>query len=318
MAYLHFLGVNMANLPDAIVLMGPTASGKTDLAIKLCQHLPCDIISVDSALVYKGMDIGTAKPTEEELAQAPHRLINILDPLEVYSAADFCRDAFEQIKQIQSKGRIPLLVGGTMLYFKSLLEGISPLPAADEQVRSEIEAQAKKLGWQVLHDELLTVDPVSAERIHPNDPQRLMRALEVYRLSGQSLTDLSQVKGPCLTGNIARFAIAPKDRTVLHQRIERRFHTMIDSGFEQEVRRLYERGDLHLGLPSMRCVGYRQMWEYIDGKLDYDEMIFRGIVATRQLSKKQLTWLRAWDNLIHLDPLAKNNYINVMEHIELA
>lgn len=307
----------MLKLPDAIVLMGPTASGKTDLAIELCQHLPCDIISVDSALVYKGMNIGTAKPTAEELEKAPHRLINILDPLEAYSAADFCQDAFEQIESIQKAGRIPLLVGGTMLYFKSLLEGISPLPAADASIRAQIEQEAQEHGWLALHEQLKVVDPQSAERIHPNDPQRLMRALEVYRKVGKSLTELNMVKGRHLSGNVLKFAIAPKERETLWERIEQRFHRMIEQGFEQEVRALYERGDLHLALPSMRCVGYRQMWEYLDAKLSFDEMVFRGIVATRQLAKKQMTWLRGWENLNWLDSLEENNHINVMKHIEM-
>lgn len=308
----------MSNLPDAIFLMGPTASGKTDLAIKLCQVLPCEIISVDSALVYKGMDIGTAKPTAAELAQAPHRLIDLLDPAQAYSAADFCRDATRHIKEIQANGRIPLLVGGTMLYFKALLEGLSPLPKADQSIRSKLEKQAEIYGWQALHDELREIDPISAERIHPNDPQRLLRALEVFRISGKSMTELTETKGQGLTGNIYQFAIAPEDRKVLHHRIEQRFEQMLVAGFEDEVKALYARDDLHKDLPAIRCVGYRQMWEYLDGDLDYNEMVYRGVVATRQLSKRQMTWLRGWPDVIWLDSLASNNVKNVIDNIELS
>ena len=306
------------NTPDAIFLMGPTASGKTDLAIELCQRLPCDIISVDSALIYQGMDIGTAKPNAAELAIAPHRLIDILDPAQSYSAADFCRDAHAHIQEIQSKGRIPLLVGGTMLYFKALLEGLSPLPSSDAAVRAQLEAQAVEQGWEALHNELKEIDPVSAQRIHPNDPQRLLRALEVYKISGLSLTELSQTKSNGLAGRICQFAIAPKERSVLHKRIEQRFNAMLDAGFEAEVKALYERGDLHTNMPSVRCVGYRQMWEYFDGSLDYEEMIFRGVVATRQLARRQMTWLKGWENVHWLDPLEHKNAENMMRNMELA
>ncbi|MDY4280518.1 MAG: tRNA (adenosine(37)-N6)-dimethylallyltransferase MiaA [[Pasteurella] mairii] len=280
--------------PYAIFLMGPTASGKTDLAIQLRQYLPLEIISVDSALIYKGMDIGTAKPSAQELALAPHRLIDIKDPSESYSAAEFRRDALGEMQEISAQGKIPLLVGGTMLYFKALLEGLSPLPSADEKVRSEIEAKAAQFGWAALHQELAKIDPVSAQRINPNDSQRINRALEVFYLSGQTLTALSAQKSEALPYHIDQFAIAPQDRSVLHQRIEWRFHKMIAQGFQQEVEKLYSRGDLHPDLPSIRCVGYRQMWEYLRGDYDHEEMIFRGICATRQLAKRQITWLRGW------------------------
>lgn len=287
--------------PDAIFLMGPTASGKTALAIELRKHLPVEIISVDSALIYRGMDIGTAKPTAEELNQAPHRLIDILDPSLPYSAADFRRDALNVMAEITSQGKIPLLVGGTMLYFKALLEGLSPLPSADPVVRSDIEQIAQEQGGSEIHRRLAEVDPVAAARIHPNDPQRLSRALEVYLISGQTLTEMTQTAGEELPYNVFQFAIAPQDRKILHERIEQRFHMMIEAGFEEEVRKLHQRNDLHVDLPSIRCVGYRQMWSYLDGEISHDEMIYRGICATRQLAKRQITWLRSWENIHWLD-----------------
>ncbi len=287
--------------PDAIFLMGPTASGKTALAIELCQRLPVEVISVDSALIYRGMDIGTAKPNQDELSQAPHHLIDILDPSLPYSAADFRRDALNVMGEITARGNIPLLVGGTMLYFKALLEGLSPLPSADQAIREEIENIAREQGWSEVHRRLAEVDPVAAARIHPNDPQRLSRALEVYLISGQTLTEMTQTAGEELPYNVFQFAIAPQDRKILHERIEQRYHLMLDAGFEEEVRALYNRGDLHADLPSIRCVGYRQMWSYLDGEIDYDEMVYRGICATRQLAKRQITWLRGWDNIHRLD-----------------
>ncbi|TNH01278.1 tRNA (adenosine(37)-N6)-dimethylallyltransferase MiaA [Testudinibacter sp. TR-2022] len=298
--------------------MGPTASGKTDLAIQLRQQLPLEVISVDSALIYRGMDIGTAKPTPQELARAPHRLIDIKDPAESYSAADFRHDALREMQQITQQGKIPLLVGGTMLYYKALREGLSPLPAADDKVRSNIEQIAKQQGWAYLHQQLQQVDPVAAARIHPNDPQRINRALEVYYISGKSMTELTETAGEKLPYRILQFAIAPQDRAVLHQRIEQRFHNMIAQGFEQEVQKLYQRQDLHLDLPSIRCVGYRQMWEYLRGDYDQKEMIYRGICATRQLAKRQITWLRGWKSEIHwLDSLnilqAKQKIIRILQ-----
>ncbi|MDN3652874.1 tRNA (adenosine(37)-N6)-dimethylallyltransferase MiaA [Thalassotalea ponticola] len=301
--------------PPIICIMGPTASGKTDLAFKLCDVLPCDIISVDSALIYKGMDIGSAKPTADELSQYPHRLVDIIDPADSYSAADFVRDAKKEIADIQSKGRIPLLVGGTMMYFKSLLEGISPLPKADADIRAQIETEAAEHGWQYIHQLLAQVDPVSAERIHPNDPQRLTRALEVYRISGKTMTQLTATKGQGLEGNIVQFAIAPTERSELHQRIELRYDIMLEQGFEQEVENLIKRGDLTDDLPSIRCVGYRQMWQYLHGEYDRDEMVFRGVCATRQLAKRQLTWLRSWPNLTWLTTNDDNNLDRVLEVI---
>lgn len=291
----------MSAKPLAIFLMGPTAAGKTQLAMDLCQALPCDVISVDSALVYKGMDIGTAKPSLAEQAVIPHQLIDLLDPRDAYSAADFRRDALAAMANSHAAGRIPLLVGGTMMYFKALLEGLSPLPSADADIRAEIAAQAQQYGWEALHRELAEIDPVAAARIHPNDPQRLSRALEVFRISGKTLTQLTERKGDPLPYKVLQFAIAPTERAELHQRIELRFQQMLEQGFEDEVRALYERGDLHPELPSIRCVGYRQMWDYLAGDVSYDEMIARGLAATRQLAKRQLTWLRSWPEVQWLD-----------------
>lgn len=287
--------------PPAIFIMGPTASGKTALSIALRQRLPVELVSVDSALIYRGMDIGTAKPSAEELALAPHRLIDIRDPAQAYSAADFRKDALKEMADITAAGRIPLLVGGTMLYFKALLDGLSPLPSADPQVRQRIEQQAAELGWEALHQQLAEIDPVAAARIHPNDPQRLSRALEVFFISGKTLTELTKISGETLPYRVHQFAIAPVSRELLHQRIELRFHQMLDAGFETEARALFDRGDLHTDMPAIRCVGYRQMWSYLSGEIDYDEMVYRGICATRQLAKRQMTWLRGWESVQWLD-----------------
>ncbi len=290
------------NLPNPVVtIMGPTASGKTDLAMKLADRINGQLISVDSALIYKDMDIGTAKPTAEELESYPHKLISFLDPAESYSAADFRRDALSEIKAAYENGKTPILVGGTMMYFKSLVEGISNLPEADAQIRADIEKMATEHGWGYVHDKLAEVDPKSAERIHPNDPQRINRAYEVYLLTGKTMTALMEQEKQPIPYPVRQFAFMCEDKALLHQRIEQRFHIMLEQGFEQEVRALYNRGDLHLDLPSVRSVGYRQMWEYFDGKWDWDEMIFRGVVATRQLAKRQLTWLRSWQDMIPLE-----------------
>ncbi|PHM44526.1 tRNA delta-isopentenylpyrophosphate transferase [Xenorhabdus mauleonii] len=293
--------VKTQHLPKAIFMMGPTASGKTALSIALRQQLPVELISVDSALIYRGMNVGTAKPSAEEQLQAPHRLIDILDPAEVYSAADFRRDALKEMADITAAGRIPLLVGGTMLYFKALLEGLSPLPSANPEIRAQIEQQAEELGWEALHRQLQEIDPVAGTRIHPNDPQRITRALEVFRISGKTLTELTETSGEILPYQVHQFAIAPASREILHQRIAARFEQMIKSGFEDEVKALYARNDLHTDLPSIRCVGYRQMWSYLAGEISHDEMVYRGICATRQLAKRQITWLRSWDNVTWLN-----------------
>ncbi|MBR9727685.1 tRNA (adenosine(37)-N6)-dimethylallyltransferase MiaA [Shewanella intestini] len=299
--------------PKVIFLMGPTASGKTALAIEMATKHNCEIISVDSALIYKGMDIGSAKPSKQELALAPHALINILDPSESYSAADFRADALKEIERIVAKGKTPLLVGGTMMYFKALLEGLSPLPSADETIRNNILSQAEELGWDVLHQQLCEIDPVAGERIHPNDPQRLSRALEVYRITGKTLTELSKTKSPALPYDVVQFAIAPTDRKVLHELIAKRFDIMLEQGFVAEVEQLKARGDLHIDMPSIRCVGYRQCWQYLDGDFDYKTMVDKGTAATRQLAKRQLTWLRSWPELHWLESGAKSNLITLMQ-----
>jgi len=288
--------------PLAIFLMGPTASGKTDLAVELAQRLPCDIISVDSALVYRGMDIGTAKPGPEILAKAPHRLIDICDPTEAYSAARFRQDALGEMEAISAAGRIPLLVGGTMLYFRALQYGLSELPEADPELRKRLEAEAAEQGWEAMHRRLAAVDPGAAARIHRNDPQRIQRALEVFELTGKSLTEQQKHDGQQkLPYRLIKLARAPRDRAVLHQRIARRFHQMLEQGFEDEVRQLLTRGDLTLEMPSMRSVGYRQMAMYLQGDYSREQMIERGVIATRQLAKRQLTWLRGDPEVNWLD-----------------
>ena len=281
------------NAPKAIFIMGPTASGKTDLAVECVKQFSCEIISVDSALVYKHMDIGTAKPDVSVLQQAPHKLINIIEPTEAYSAANFRADALAEMAKIVSKGRVPVLVGGTMLYYKSLQEGLSMLPSAEPEVRERLEQEAKEKGWEHMHQRLSEVDPQSAERIHPNDPQRIQRALEVYQVSGKTLTELwQQQQSTQLPYEVIKIALVPEDRENLKERIARRFHIMLELGFIDEVKALKARGDLNSAMPSMRCVGYRQVWDYLDGKMDYDTMVEKAIIATRQLAKRQMTWLR--------------------------
>ena len=280
--------------PLLVFLMGPTAAGKTGLAVELVRRLPFEIISVDSALVYRGMDIGTAKPGRETLAQAPHHLLDIREPVEPYSAAEFRSDALAHIEDILSRDRVPLLTGGTMLYFHALAAGLSRLPSADPAVRSEIEAEAQQSGWQFLHARLAEVDPESAARIHINDPQRIQRALEVFHLTGRPLSVLleEQHREP-FPYQIVRLIVAPADRSALHRRIEQRFHDMLEQGFVDEVRSLRDLAGMHKRLPSMRAVGYRQLWAYLDGMTDYDTAVSKGITATRQFAKRQLTWLRA-------------------------
>lgn len=300
--------VDVSKRPLAIALMGPTAAGKTDLAIALAEHYPCELVNVDSAQVYRGMDIGTAKPDAATLLQAPHRLMGFLDPAETYSAARFRSEALAEMQDIIARGRIPLLVGGTMLYFKALLFGIAELPEANADVRAAIEAQARAEGWASVHASLAEVDPESAQRIKPTDSQRLQRALEVYRISGQTMTvwhQQQQIGDHRLAGQFAadlpcdvvQLAIAPQDRQVLHRRIAQRFDAMLAAGLVDEVRALYQRGDLSSELPALRAVGYRQVWEFLAGDLDEATMREHGIIATRQLAKRQLTWLRSWQGL---------------------
>lgn len=308
-------GINSA-LP-VIAIMGPTASGKTGLALDIAAKVESEVISVDSALVYKGMDIGTAKPTQEEQAGVVHHLIDIIDPVQSYSVSQFVNDTNALIGDILARGKVPILAGGTMMYFNALINGISPLPKSDETIRDEITQQAQRLGWSKLHDELRGVDPISGERIHPNDPQRITRALEVYRSTGKTLTHWQQQEGEKCPYNIAQFAIAPADRAVLHERIATRFDLMLEQGFENEVVKLYERSDLHEDLPSVRSVGYRQMWQYLDGQLSYAEMRERGIIATRQLAKRQLTWLRGWEQVTWLDTFANDNLTKITAKVTL-
>ncbi|MCL1159450.1 tRNA (adenosine(37)-N6)-dimethylallyltransferase MiaA [Shewanella inventionis] len=300
------------NRPKVIFLMGPTASGKTALAIDMATQYNCEIISVDSALIYRGMDIGSAKPSAQELAVAPHRLIDILDPSESYSAADFRQDALAAIEDIIAQGKTPLLVGGTMMYFKALLDGLSPLPSANEAIRQQILLQAEAQGWDSLHQELCAIDPIAGQRIHPNDPQRLSRALEVYRISGKTMTELTQTKSAALPYDVVQFAIAPNDRKVLHNLIAKRFDIMLEQGFIDEVATLKARGDLHLELPSMRCVGYRQCWQYLDNEFDHATMVEKATAATRQLAKRQLTWLRSWPDLQWLESGVEGNLVTLM------
>ena len=276
--------------------MGPTASGKTDAALQLCERFPFEIISVDSAMVYRGLDIGTAKPGTDVLARYPHRLIDICEPTESYSAGNFREDALLAIDEIHEQGKIPLLVGGTGLYFRALEQGIAELPPAHEETRKTLIEEAGQRGWQALHGELASVDPESARRIHPNDPQRIQRALEVFRVSGRTLSSFFDETSRPMPFESIKLVICPDKREVLHQRIEQRFQKMMEFGLLTEVKGLYQRGDLAADLPSMRVVGYRQAWQYLDGDIDEAEMRYRAVVATRQLAKRQLTWLRSEAN----------------------
>lgn len=276
--------------------MGPTASGKTALAIELSKAFPFEMISVDSAMVYRGMDIGSAKPTAEELAIAPHHLLDIRDPSEPYSAADFCKDAKQAIEIILKKGKIPLLVGGTMLYFKALQSGLSVLPAADEVIRQQILDEASLLGWDKLYEKLSLVDPDSAKRIHPNDPQRLQRALEIYYMTGKPMSAFFEKTEKNHEFKFINIGLMPSDRTWLHQRIAQRFEQMLADHFLEEVKTLFARKDLHEDLPAIRSVGYRQAWQYLKGEITDLQLLEQGIAATRQLAKRQMTWLRHWPN----------------------
>jgi len=300
--------------------MGPTASGKTAAALEIARHIPCEIISVDSALVYREMDIGTAKPNAEELASVPHHLIDILDPSEAYSAMQFRNDALRLAQDIRARGKLPLLVGGTMLYFKVLRDGLDDLPEADPAVRARLDDEAARNGVPAQHARLATLDPETATRLKPNDSQRIQRALEIIELTGRPMsTLLTQQSAQALPFTLLPLALEPSDRAVLHARIARRFDLMLENdGLLDEVRALRARGDLHLGLPAMRCVGYRQAWEYLDGQYDYAEMRERGIIATRQLAKRQITWLRSTPGRVVVDCNADNATQIVMEHVQKA
>lgn len=274
--------------------MGPTASGKTPLGIQLTNYFPCEIISVDSAMVYRGMDIGTAKPSPEVLQLTPHRLINFLDPTECYSAGQFYEDALIEIKEILDHGKIPLLVGGTMMYFRTLQRGIAHLPKRDQRLRAALQEQGEREGWDRLHHTLSTIDPEAGVRIHPQDSQRIQRALEVFMLTGKTISQLQQNTQALSQYDVINIALAPADRKTLHARIASRFQHMLDEGFEEEVRCLFNRGDLTPELPSMRSVGYRQMWDYLSGSSTVEQMHQSALAATRQLAKRQITWLRSW------------------------
>ena len=301
--------------PISIFIMGATATGKTDLALaiysELGADLPCELISVDSALVYRGMDIGTAKPDEQTLKDFPHHLIDIINPAEIYSAGQFREDALRLMQQIGEKQRIPVLVGGTMLYFNTLQKGMADMPEVSDTVKQAIESEARTSGISAMHDRLKSVDPVSAERIHRNDPQRIKRALELYDFTGKTLTEFWQEQEKNQAGNSfpyrrIKIALMPDDRVELRKRIAKRFDIMLKQGFIEEVEALYNRGDLHAGMPSIRAVGYRQVWSYLAGEYDFDEMRDRAIIATAQLAKRQMTWLRKESDCNFIDPITLN------------
>ncbi|GGB99101.1 tRNA (adenosine(37)-N6)-dimethylallyltransferase MiaA [Pseudoduganella buxea] len=304
--------------PRAVAIMGPTASGKTAAALAIAARIPSEIISVDSALVYRGMDIGTAKPSRAELAAVPHHLIDILDPLDSYSVAQFRLDTLRLVADIVGRGKLPLLVGGTMLYFKGLADGLDDLPGADPALRAALEDEAAKVGWPAMHARLATLDPATAARLKPNDAQRIQRALEIIELAGRPMSELlAQREHEELPFALQSFALEPSDRAVLHERIARRFDQMLEGdALLDEVEQLRRRGDLHPGLPSMRCVGYRQAWEYLDGHIDYKAMRETGIIATRQLAKRQLTWLRSMPERIVIDCLQADATAQILARLD--
>jgi tRNA dimethylallyltransferase len=309
--------VTDTQLPPAVFLMGPTAAGKTDLAVELVQQRACEIISVDSALIYQGMDIGSAKPDAATLAVAPHHLINICDPLEAYSVARFRTDALALMAQITARGKVPLLVGGTMMYYKALMDGLAQLPESDPAIRAQLEQEIEEHGLESMHVRLCDIDPVAGARINAADTQRVTRAMEVFLLTGETLTThWSRQEQQRLPYQVTSVGVWPADRAVLHQRIEQRYEIMLQQGFKHEVECLMARGDLHLDLPSMRCVGYRQMWQHLAGEYDDATMQFKGIVATRQLAKRQLTWLRSWPKLQVFDSVDAKLTFNVLQLLD--
>jgi tRNA dimethylallyltransferase len=309
--------VTDTQLPPAVFLMGPTAAGKTDLAVELVQLRACEIISVDSALIYQGMDIGSAKPDAATLAVAPHHLINICDPLEAYSVARFRTDALALMAQITARGKVPLLVGGTMMYYKALMDGLAQLPESDPAIRAQLEQEIEEHGLESMHVRLCDIDPVAGGRINAADTQRVTRAMEVFLLTGETLTThWSRQEQQRLPYQVTSVGVWPADRAVLHQRIEQRYEIMLQQGFKYEVESLIARGDLHLDLPSMRCVGYRQMWQHLAGEYDEATMQFKGIVATRQLAKRQLTWLRSWPKLQVFDSVDAKLTFNVLQLLD--
>ena len=293
--------------PPILCLLGPTAAGKTDIALELARHHGFEIISVDSALVYKGLDIGSGKPDKQTLEDIPHWLVDIRDPTNPYSAAEFRHDAIDAVEKIIAKGNKPLFVGGTMMYFKVLRDGLAKMPSANPEVRQRILDLSERNGWQAVHQRLTEVDPESAARIHPNDPQRLQRALEIYESTGQSMTELHRIENsehlslPALIPNLVFISLQPRQRSTLHDQIDKRFRQMLKKGFIDEVKDLFNRGDLNRDLPAIRSVGYRQIWDYLDGQFDYDTMVEKGVAATRQLAKRQYTWLRGWPDLHRIE-----------------
>lgn len=288
-----------------ICIAGPTASGKSASVLALAQHLPIEIINVDSATIYRGMDIGTAKPSKEEQALVPQHLLDIKDPSESYSAADFYQDAMRLIEDIHARQRIPIFAGGTMMYYKTLREGLHDLPAANETLRAELEAEAAKVGWHIMHDKLRALDAITADRLAPNDSQRIQRALEVILLTGKPLSTLfAEQKNIDSPYQFITISLETEDRAQLHARIAERFQLMMKKGFLEEVRHLYQRKDLHANLPSIRCVGYRQLWSHLDGEVDLNTAVEQGIAATRQLAKRQITWLRSQPERIKVDCLS--------------
>lgn len=311
--------MNTGNKPLAVAIMGPTASGKTAAALEIARHIPAEIISVDSALIYRGMDVGTAKPAPEERAVAPHHLIDIIDPAESYSVSRFAEDATRLVREISGRGKLPLLVGGTMLYFKSLQNGLDALPPANPDIRAAIDMEAARYGWPALHEKLARLDPATAARLKPNDAQRIQRALEIIELTGKPLSSLHTGKPKAeVPFSLIHLSLEPSDRSVLHQRIAARFDHMLENdALINEVQKLRSRGDLHLGLPSMRCVGYRQTWQYLDGEFDRKTLREKGIAATRQLAKRQLTWLRAMPERITIDCLMPDAQQQITRHLDL-
>jgi len=307
--------------PLAVAIMGPTASGKTAAALAIARERPVEIISVDSALVYREMDIGTAKPSAEELAAVPHHLIDIIDPLDAYSVMQFRNDTLRLVAEISARGKLPLLVGGTMMYFKGLTDGLDDLPTADAAVRARIDEEAARIGWPGMHAKLRELDPVTADRLAPNDAQRINRALEIIELSGKPMSELlARREKPALPFKLVSFALETPDRSVLHKRIALRFDQMLgesdDAGIVAEVARLRARGDLSPNLPSMRCVGYRQSWDYLDGRIDRAGLRETGIIATRQLAKRQLTWLRSMPDRIVVDFLGRDPAGEILRHLD--
>jgi len=311
------MSINENNLPPAIFLMGPTASGKTALAVALAKQFQTEIISVDSVLVYKGMDIGTAKPTLEERQGIPHHLIDILDPAEAYSTGSFRKSALELMNDITARGKVPILTGGTMLYFNSLFNGLAELPEADPEIRAKLDQELSTNGKEAMHERLKSIDPESAQRIHPNDPQRVQRALEVYEISGKPITRFfSEAQQSTIPYKKIKIIVAPEHRKQLHEKIASRFRLMIEQGLIDEVKALYNRGDLTVDMPAIRAVGYRQTWSYLEGEYDLDTLIEKGIIATRQLAKRQFTWLRRETDAISFISSETELVSKVLKHIK--